>query len=225
MKEDRLMNLIDNFKCALPGICLITDDPYRVKMIAAHYLDNVELLTETRGQVGLIGKFNNISLIVLSAGIGITSTMAYLTELRSKNQIKRFVYFGDCITNDPSLPVGSITYISKAYENDQCFAASENLLNYAEIIMQKNNIKAHACVTTTNDIYFIDKKYIASQESKVLDFTTSAIYRLNKDDADIETLSILNVCENIITNGKMEEAVRQCGCQSAIALALHTVIF
>lgn len=219
------MNLIDDLKCDLPGICLITDDPYRVKMIAAHYLDNVEIFTETRGQVGLIGKFNSIPLIVLSAGIGITSTMAYLTELCSKNQIKRVIYFGDCISNDSSLPVGSITYISKAYENDQSFAVSENLFNYAEIILQKNNIKARACVATTNDNYYIERKYITSQESNVLDFTTSAIYRLNKNDNNIETLSILNVCENIITNEKMDEAIRQSGCHSAIKLALHTVIF
>jgi purine-nucleoside phosphorylase len=225
MKEDRLMDLLDDFKCTLPDICLVTDDPYRVKMIAAHYLDNVEIFTETRGQVGVIGKFDNIPLIVLSAGIGITSTMAYLTELCSKAQIKRVVYFGDCITNDSSLPVGTITYISKAYENDRCFAVSENLFKHTEIVMQKNNINAQACAATTNDNYFIEKKYITSKESKVLDFTTSAIYSLNKNAANIETLSILSVCENIITNEKIDEAIRQSGCHSAIMLALHTVIF
>ena len=219
------MNLIDDFKCVLPSICLITDDPYRVKMIAAHYLDNVEIFTETRGQVGLIGEFNNIPLIVLSVGIGITSTMAYLTELCSKNQIKRVVYFGDCITNDSRLPVGSTTYISKAYENDQCFNVSENLFKYIEIIMRKNNINARACVTTTNDNYFIEKNYITNQESNVLDFTTSAIYRLNNNDTDRETLSILNVCGNVTTNEKIDEAIRQSGCHSAIMLALHTVTF
>ena len=219
------MNLLDDFKCALPSICLITDDPYRVKMVAAHYLDNVEIFTETRGQVGLIGKFNNIPLIVLSAGIGMTSTMAYLTELCSKNHIIRVVYFGDCISNDLSLPVGSITYVSKAYENGQCFDVSENLFNYTEIVLQKNNINARACVATTDDNYLIEKKYITGQESNVLDFTTSAIYRLNKNDNNIETLSILNVCENIITNEKMDESIRQSGCHSAIMLALHTVTF
>ncbi len=219
------MNLIDDFKCVLPSICLITDDPYRVKMIAAHYLDNVEIFTETRGQVGLMGKFNNIPLIVMSVGIGITSTIAYLTELCSKNQIKRVVYFGDCITHDSSLPVGSITYISKAYEKDQCFDASENLFKYTEIIMRKNNINARSCVTTTNDNYFVEKKYIVSQESKCLDFTTSAIYRLNKNDTDIETLSILNVCGSVTTNEKIDEAIRQSGCHSAIILALHTLTF
>lgn len=217
------MNLIDDFKSILPSLCLITDDPYRVKMIAAHHLDKVEIFTETRGQVGLIGEFNNIPLIVLSVGIGITSTMAYLTELCSKHEIKRIVYFGDCITDDSSLPVGSITYISKAYENDQCFTVSENLFDTTEIIMRKNNIHAQACATTTNDNYFIDKKYITSRESKVLDFTTSALYKFNQNNTERETLSILNVCENIIMNEKIDEAVRQSGCHSAIMLALHTV--
>lgn len=219
------MKLIDDYKCNLPSICLITDDPYRVKMIAAHYLDNVEIFTETRGQVGLMGKFNDIPVIVMSVGIGITSTMAYLTELFSKNEIKRIVYFGDCVTNDSSLPVGSTTYISKAYENNQCVSVSENLFKYVKVIMERNNINAQACVSTTNDNYFIDKKYITNQESRVLDFTTSAIYRLSKSDIKIETLSILNVCESVITNERIDEAVRQSGCHSAIMLALHTLIF
>lgn len=219
------MNLIDDFNFALPNVCLITDDPYRVKMIAAHYLDKVKVFTETRGQVGLIGEFNNIPLTVLSVGIGKASTISYLTELYSKNEIKRIVYLGDCVTNDSSLPVGSITYISKAYENDKFYAASENLLKDLEVIIRKNNIQAQACITTTNDNYFIEKKYIASQESRVLDFATSAIYKFNKNYTNSETLSILNVCENIIANEKIDEAQRQSGCHSAIMLALHTAIF
>lgn len=218
------MNLIDDYNSVLPSICLITDDPYRVKMIAAHYLDNVEIFTETRGQVGLTGKFNDVPIIVLSVGIGKTSTMAYLTELCSKNQLKRVVYFGDCITNDSSLPVGSIAYISKAYENNQSFAVSENLFKYTEIIMRKNDIKAQACATTTNDNYFIENKYIVSQESRVLDFTTSALYGFSKSNAGIETLSILNVVENIATSEKINEASRQSGCHSAVMLALNTAI-
>lgn len=219
------MNLIDEFKGTLPSICLITDDPYRVKMIAAHYLDKVKIFTETRGQVGLIGEFKNIPLTVLSVGIGITSTMAYLTELCSKNQIKRIVYFGDCITHDPSIPVGSITYISKAYENNECFTVSENLFKSTEIVMRKNKFIARPCVTTTNDNYFIEKKYILQQESEVLDFTTSTIYKFNKNYINSETLSILNVCENVVTNERIDEAVRQSGCHSAIMFALQALIF
>lgn len=219
------MKLIDDFKCVLPSICLITDDPYRVKMIAAHYLDNVEIFTETRGQVGIMGKFNNVPLFVMSVGIGITSTMAYLTELCSKNKIDRIVYFGDCVTNDSSLPVGSITYIKKAYENNQCFNGTENLLQIIEIVMEKNNIIAQASITNTNERYLIDKNYITSEESRVLDFTTSAIYRLNKSNIKVESLSILNVCENVNTNERIDEAVRQSGCHSAIMLALYSLTF
>jgi purine-nucleoside phosphorylase len=219
------MNLIDNYQCILPNICLITDDPYRVKMIAAHYLDNVEIFTETRGQVGLIGKFNNVPLTVLSTGIGKTSTMAYLTELCEKNQMKRVIYIGDCITEDSSLPIGSILYIDKAYEDGKGYDASENLLQSAEFIMRENSIKANRCVTTTDDHYLIDKKYKISQESKILDFTTAAIYGLNQIYSEIETLSILNVCENRSTNETIEEAVRQSRGHFATMLALLTVIY
>lgn len=218
------MNLLDEFKGVLPSRCLITDDPYRVKMIAAHYLDNVHIFTETRGQVGLVGEFNNVPVTVLSVGIGKVSTMAYINELCSKNQIQHLVYLGDCITNDYSLSVGSITYISKAYEKDKYFVASENLLKSVEIIIKKNTIMAQPCVTTTNDDYLLDKKYVVSKDSKVLDFTTSDIYKLNKNN-DIETISILNVCKNIVSCEIIDEAVRQSGCQSAIILALLSLVF
>lgn len=219
------MNLIDKHQCILPNLCLITDDPYRVKMIAAHYLDKVEIFTETRGQVGLKGEFNNVPIIVLSTGIGKISTKAYLNELCLENQMKRVIYIGDCITQDSNIPIGSIMYINKAYENEKCYDASKNLLQYTEIIMRENNIKAYKSITTTDDNYLIDKKYIIDPESKVLDFSTSAIFGFNKSYGDIEVLSILNVCENISTNETLGEAIRQSGGHSAIMLALQILSF
>lgn len=218
------MNLIDDPKIVLPDLCLITDDPYRVKMIAAHYLDNVKIFTETRGQVGVVGKYNDTPLIVMSVGIGTTSTTAYLNELCSISNIKRIIYFGDCITNDLSLPISTTTYISKAYEKHKGYVVSENLYKAAEFIMRKNNIKAQPCITTTNDNYFIDKEYIVDEESRVLDFATSAIYRLNRKDSKIETLSILNVCKNVETNERIDEAVRQSGLQIAVVSALQILV-
>ncbi|WP_267900997.1 phosphorylase family protein [Cohnella endophytica] len=219
------MKLLDRFQFILPDLCFLTDDPYRVKMIAAHYLDHVEIFTETRGQVGLTGTFNNVPIIVLSAGIGKTSTMAYLTELCLKNQIKRVVYFGDCITNDPGLPIGSIVLINKAYENGKCYDASGKMLQNTEAILRETNIQVQNCVTTTDDHYLIDKKYRISQDSKVLDFTTAPIYKLNETANGLEALSILTVCENMSTNETIEEAARQRGGQIAIQLALRILSF
>lgn len=219
------MNLLDSFPSILPELCFITDDPFRVKMIAAHSLDHVEIFTETRGQIGLIGSFNHVPIIVLSAGIGKTSTMAYLTELISKNQLKRVVYFGDCITNNPSLPIGSIMLINKAYENGKSYAASEKMLQYTEAILRETDIKVHNCATATDDHYLIDKTYRISQESKVLDFTSAPIYSLNEIYHDLEVLSVLTVCENISSNDTIGEAVRQSGNHSAILLALQILSF
>lgn len=219
------MNLLDSYQYNLPDLCFLTDDPYRVKMIAAHYLDNVDIFTETRGQVGLKGEFNNVPIIVLSAGIGKISTMAYLTEVCMKNHIRRVIYLGDCITQEPDLPAGSITCISKAYEDEVCYHAAPGLLQCIESIGRDKGINACQCAAVTNDNYYIDKKYNIIQDSKVIDFTTSAIYRLNKLGGNMEVLSILNVCENISTNEAIGESVRQSGCHSAITLALWTLIF
>lgn len=218
------MNLIDNYQCILPKFCIITDDPYRTKMIAAHYLDKVEIFSETRGQVGLKGEFHNFPVTVLSTGIGKISTEAYLTELCLKNQMKRVIYIGDCITQDSSLPIGSIMYITKAYDNEKCYYASKNLLQYAELIIRENDMKAYNSITTTNENYLLDRKYAVNTESRILDFTTSAIYEMDKIH-NFEALSILNVCENISTDETIEEAVRQSGGHAAILLALKILSF
>lgn len=218
------MNLIDRYQGVLPSLCLATDDPYRVKMIAAHYLDDIEIFTETRGQVGLFGKFNDVPIMVLSTGIGKMSTAAYLSELCEKNSIKRVVYLGDCITQDLQLSIGSIMYISKAYDNNKCYYASKNLLQYAQLLTKEDNRKAYDGVTTTNDNYLLDKKYNINPKSGVLDFATTEIYEMGKV-CDFETLSILNVCENISADEVIEESVRQSGGQSAVLLALKVLSF
>lgn len=218
------MNLLDSYQCIIPSRCLITDDPYRVKMIAAHYLEQVEIFTETRGQVGLIGEFQKVPIAVLSAGIGKTSTMAYINEVCLNNQIKRLIYLGDCITQDTSLLVGSVLYINKAFENGTGQDASKGLLQTVKTIVREKGIAAFEAVTTTKDDYLINKKYAIEQEAKILDFTTSAIYGLNKIYSNIDTLAILTVCENISANETLGEAIRQSGGHTSIKLALETVI-
>lgn len=222
------MDLLDRFQTMLPNLCLLTDDPYRVKMIAAHFLDHVEIFTETRGQVGLVGTFNHLPVLVLSAGIGKTSTMAYLTELFLRAPIKRIVYFGDCITDESSFPIGSCMVINQAYEDGKSYEASETLLQYAKAIIAETKIKAYSCAATTDELYLIDRTYRTYRtvhEAKVIDFTTSAIYKLNEIDDALEALSVLRVCENRSTNETMEEAARQSGGHSAIQLALRIISF
>lgn len=219
------MNLIASYPYRMPGLCLITDDPYRVKMIAAHYLDKVHIFSEIRGQVGLTGEFDKVPVVIMSTGVGKTSTMAYLSELCSKYQIRRVVYLGDCITAASDLSVGSILHIDKAYENGIPYHASNNLLQYVKTIIADQGIEAYERVTATDDNYLIDKKYDIYQEAKILDFTTAAIYGLNRIYSNIEALSILIVCENIATYETIEEARRQSGGYTAIRLALQTLIY
>jgi len=215
------MDLLDHYQGDLPNLCLVTDDPYRVKMIAAHYLDRVEIFSETRGQIGLIGDFNGIRLMVLSVGIGERSTMAYLGEICRRTRVKRVIHFGDCVTADPNLPVGTILYVSKAMDHEESFIPAQNLLHHAVKVLNENNVKAYPGVTFTEDRFLIDRKYIQNQETNILDFTAAGIYGLDKIYGDIEVLSILNVCENVSAHEVIGEAVRQSGGQTGIMSALQ----
>lgn len=218
------MNLIDNYQGDLPELCLLTDDPFRVKMIAANYLDKVEIFTENRGQIGLTGEFQTVPVTVLSVGIGKTSTLAYLLELCLKKPMKLIVYLGDCITKEPSLAVGTIVYVTKVLEEGRSFTASDKLLQRARDIMAEKRIKVYESIATTRDRYLSDKKYLIATEAKILDFTTSAIYEVKQVYSNIEVLSILNVCENISAQETLEEAVRQSGGHLSVRLALQTMV-
>lgn len=218
------MDLLDHYQGDLPNLCLVTDDPYRVKMIAAHYLDRVEIFSEMRGQVGLIGDFNGVRLMVLSVGIGERSTMAYLGEICRKTRVKRIVHFGDCVTADPKLPVGSILYVSKAVDHEASYLPTQNLLQHAVMVLDENNVKAYQGVTFSEDRFLIDGRYTQNPETNILDFTAAGIYGLDKIYGDLEVLSILNVCENVSAHEVIGEAIRQSGGQSVIMSALQILI-
>lgn len=217
--------LLDNFKYKIPNKCLLTDDPYKVKMIASHFLDNVNIFSELRGQVALTACYKGIPIVVLSAGIGALSTMAYLTELRNKYSIDRIVYVGDCVTSSEKLPVNSTVIAGRANRltDENNTFPSEALLKISRKIAIKNGIAVDFCTSTTNDGYLIDKCYKVKQDSDILDYSTFDIYKLN-NPRDFESLSILTVCENVGTGEKIDEAVRQSRCNIPVLLALDVLI-
>ncbi len=215
------MNLLDVYQGSLPERCFITDDPYRVKMIAAHYLDEVQIFSEIRGQVGLMGKFEGIPVTVISVGAGKLSTMAYLAELNRYHKLKRLIYYGDCVTDEVGLPVGSTLYVTKALEKGISYAPSDPLLSIAVNRLTLDHIKAYQGITVTEENYLIHPNYMKQSDSNILDFTTSTIYGLGERHREIEVLSVLNVCENISSHEVIQEAVRQSGNQLVIRSVLN----
>lgn len=217
--------LLDDFRGKVANKCLITDDPYKVKMIASHFLDNVNIFSELRGQVGITACYKGVPITVLSAGIGVLSTMAYLTELKNKYCIDRVIYIGDCVTSSEKLAINSTVIVdrsNKLADENNAFP-SEALLKISRKIAVKNGVLASFCTSTTNDTYLIDKCYNVKKDSDILDYSTFNIYELN-NAPDFESLSILTVCENVTTKEKIDEAVRQSRGNIPALLALDVLI-
>lgn len=91
---------LDPGAAVLPENAVLTDDPFRERMMAAHYLDNARLASEQRGMTAHIGAYNGIPVSVISLGFGQVSLLGWLREA-AENGARRFVYVGECVSPGP----------------------------------------------------------------------------------------------------------------------------
>jgi purine-nucleoside phosphorylase len=102
----------------LPAKILLTDDVMRVRMIAAHYIENAVLLFELRGAEGYKGTFKQAEIAVISCGFGQSASRLYLAEAVQAGA-RECVYLGECIAvNKKYALMDIITDCSDVFTND-----------------------------------------------------------------------------------------------------------
>ena len=91
----------------LPLYAVMTDDPMRARMLAAHFLDNAKVLFELRGMIAYSGAYKGVMLSVISAGYGESSTLLYLHDAYLLG-VRRVLYMGECVSRTNHFKVRDI---------------------------------------------------------------------------------------------------------------------
>jgi uridine phosphorylase len=117
MKSNRLYHIgfgRDDLGSKPPRIALLSGDPERARLIAQNYLQDVCLLSESRGLNSYLGSLQN-GRPVLSAtsGMGASSLSIVVNELVQVG-IRQIIRIGTCGSIQAHVPVGSVVISSAA---------------------------------------------------------------------------------------------------------------
>jgi len=192
----------------LPSKLILTDDPLRLKMLAAHHMDNVRPLFENHGMAGYTGTYRGQALAAIACGFGEAAAMRCASEAYALGT-RTFLYIGECTALSPYLKLMDVLTAA---------GGNKHLQKKAQTAAKQKNIPLPTERVYTNDTYRSDKTapngYIA------VDFATAGFYRAVTSLGG-EALSVLTVSENAATGEQAENCVRQSRFHEAALLAFE----
>lgn len=217
---------------------LLTDDPMRVKMIVANYLENAKCHNELRCMFGYTGTYKGKRISVQSIGLGAPSASIYFKELLEEYGVKTIVYVGTCAsisrnlkTRDVVLVMGASTdsAMAKLRFGDVIYSAVADfdLLHLAYEKSSAMGIKVPIINIFSTDLLEDEKvngkvKQLSDYGVMALDMETYELYTLAAKYG-ARVISILTVSDEILTGQKSGSAERQSTFHDMIKLAFETL--
>ena len=178
----------------LPACAILTDDPMRVEMFAAHYLEQAKLYTRQRGMTGYIGSYAGTPVVVQAVGYGGASLAAYLHEMVSLYGVRRVIYAGECISRESSVLLRDLVIAAKAYAEAAVLEADAGLIKNATLAAKRCSFSVRTSMVHTDDRYGTQELKSCCTQACVIDFATYALYEYARRHG-IEALSLLAVSE------------------------------
>ena len=200
---------LSGLEYALPGNIIMTDDPMRTKMLAAHLLENSEIIYELRGMVGYSGSYKKQKIAIASVGFGESSALLYLHDAAALGG-KRIVYLGECISTTANIGLREVIISN---------SGDRQLISQTLATARELSIVANPRNVVTDDRFQIDDGGLTGD---VIDFASGVIstYALKRK---IAIVAILTVSRNLATGESMEEHERQSRMNDAARLAFETL--
>ena len=224
-------------KGEIAPIVLQPGDPLRAKYIAENFLENSELVSDTRGILYFTGTYKNKEISVGASGMGCPSIGIYSYELFTEFEVETIIRIGTCGAYSTDLKLFDVlnvenaasesTYAKFAWEIEDdiishqgdIFASINNTAEQSSIPVKKVNIH-------TSDIFYrknpeipeIAAKYnCLAVEMEAFALFANAQY-LGKNAATLLTVSDIIPTHEQITADEREKALKV-----MITLALETV--
>lgn len=178
----------------LPACAILTDDPMRVEMFAAHYLEQAKLYTRQRGMTGYIGSYAGTPVVVQAVGYGGASLAAYLHELVSLYGVQTVIYAGECVSQESSVLLRDLVVASKAYKKADATEADAKLLINATQAAKRCALSVRTSMVHTDDRYGTQELEPCCTQACIVDFATYELYEYANKHG-IGALSLLAVSE------------------------------
>ncbi|WP_343192561.1 purine-nucleoside phosphorylase [Buchnera aphidicola (Taiwanaphis decaspermi)] len=217
---------------------IISGDPLRSKYIAKNFLSNIREINNTRCMFGYTGEYKNKLVSVMSHGIGIPSSILYVTELSKYYKVKKIIRVGTCGSTSKNIKLRDIIIVTGASTdsmvnrikfNNYDFSAVANfeMLNNIVRSSEMLNIKCKIGNIFSTDLFYNDSKHFLKLMNKYnilgVDMETSGIYS-TAIEMGMKAISICTVSDIIgNVNIKIPSKDRVSSFNEMIKIALESI--
>lgn len=191
----------------LPNRVILTDDPLRAKMLAAHHLEYSAPVFEQGDVFAFSGSYNNMPIALLSTGFGNDAIFNYLTEAKRLGATE-IVFIGECISSTARYKLREVILAA---------GGSRSLLQRARDAALRFDIQA-----TVRTV--LPPEAAQPEDGCIIDGVSGGLYERAKTEG-VEALSILTVTENTKTGEKAEEHERRSRLYAASRLVFEALVF
>ena len=188
-----------------PGRIILSDDPLRIKMLAAHHLENAVLLYEQGDRLLYTGHYKGAEVALFSAGFGCGAVLEFAQKAK-KLGLEELIYIGACTAVTDRYPLRAVILAD---------SGSQGLLNRALTAAARYAIPAY--VRTV-----LPPESAPGENIDITDSVAGSLYEQAGIDG-VKALSILTVSENTKTGEKMEEHELRSRFYAAARLVFETM--
>ena len=174
-----------------PVRVILTDDPLRAKMLAAHHLDCAALEYEQEDVLLFFGSYKEHPIALVSTGFGQGAILDYINDAK-RFGVQEILYIGECVSTSRDYAVRSVIL---ADGGDHSLTARARVV---AAVLNSPAVLAHV----------FPENNIKDDLDGVTDAVTADFYALT-EASGIAALSVLTVTENTASGEKMEEHERR----------------
>jgi len=190
---------------SFPMRAIITDDPLRIKMLAAHHLDNAVIKHEQGDELVYTGNYRRTAVALISAGFEQDAVPEYL-RLAKQYGVEEIIYIGECVSASRLHPLRSVILAE---------GGDRALLERSYAAASRSDIRVTVQPVLTHGS-------AAGDFGGATDAITKEIY-VRANENGIAAISVLTVSENTETGEKMEEHERRSRLYPAALLVFETL--
>jgi len=186
-----------------PGRVILTDDPLRARMLAAHHLEYAVLLYEQEDVLLYSGSYKEHPIALVSTGFGQGAILDYIHDAK-RFGVEEILYIGECLSTSRRHVIRSVILAD---------GGDPSLMARACRAATQFNI--HSGLP-----YVFPENEITEDFDGVADSVTGDFYAHAKAE-NIAALSVLTVTKNTVSGEQMEEHERRSRLYAAARLVFE----
>lgn len=228
-------------KESIADIVIMPGDPLRAKYIAEKFLDNYELVSDTRNMFAFTGYYKNKRVTVMGSGMGMPSMSIYAFELFYFFGVKKIIRIGTCGGLKENMNVGELILATSSY-NEGSFAYSYNgknvhLVNSTSTLNnkilkvandKKLTIHEGTVITTEQFSFYSDTDHVLARVPENInligeEMESFALFHI-ANSFEKQAACILTIVDNKYKNSFMSIEDRETSLNNMITLALDSIL-